>query len=72
MDKRESVKRIKGALENVTKSSAAGSDTFYGRGLRHEGYEGGYAAALRDVLLLLQSDTVPNTRGFLRENPSSK
>jgi hypothetical protein len=66
MQKREIVRRIRVAKVHVgaeINGHAAGGG-IYSRGLASEGYSGGYRDALEDVLLLLESDTVPNRRHY--------
>ena len=66
MRKRKTVREIEFALANIDKEVIAYAKR--GRiagGLALEGYKGGYRQALLDVLLLL-SDTIPETRGWWR------
>jgi hypothetical protein len=60
------LKIVRATLGAVTKDIAANTNLGdkYSRGLAAEGYAGGYAQALRDVLLLMESGTLPNTRHY--------
>jgi len=60
------------ALKNVTDELAGNGAGQYGRGLSPEGYAGGYAQALRDVLLLLEGHVRPNTRTYWRPSAPVK
>lgn len=60
------------ALKNVTDELAGNGAGQYGRGLSPEGYAGGYAQALRDVLLLLEGHVRPNTRTYWRRSAPAK
>lgn len=57
--------RIKWALERVTAEirSETNQGSLFSRGLSIEGYSGGYADALRDVLLLMNG-VVPERRNY--------
>lgn len=68
MDRRIVVRNIRFAAGRVRKEISDNAQSAYGRGLANEGYAGGYQQALADVLLMLESDTMPNTRGYWRED----
>lgn len=57
--------RIKAALERVNAEIRRTTDqtSMYSRGLSSEGWSGGYAAALRDVQLVLNG-VKPQTRDY--------
>lgn len=50
------------AVREISEFSASGGK--YAHGLASEGYAAGYRDAMSDALLLLESDTMPNTRFF--------
>lgn len=58
--------RIKLALKQANKTIADSIDRTnkYSSGLAYESFNGGYCAALRDVLLLTESDVIPRTHGW--------
>lgn len=67
MRKREALRHIKRAQDsvrgNIERTTDRGSQV--ARALAREGYEGGYADALSDVVLLLNG-TTPNRRDYWR------
>lgn len=69
MSRLQAKTRIKRALDKVNKEIAGQIDrsSMYSRGLSREGYQGGYAQALSDVLLVLDGNT-PNTRNYWENN----
>lgn len=64
MTRAKRLKLIRMALNRANKAIARDRDgsSMYSRGLSSEGFMGGYRSALSDVLLVLESDTVPNSR----------
>jgi hypothetical protein len=59
------IKRIRAALARVNREiSLNAQGGKFASGLASEGYAGGYADALNDVLLLIQGDCVPNRRDY--------
>jgi hypothetical protein len=59
---KRSIQVAASAVRKEIASNAAGGG-IYARGLANEGYAGGYAQALQDVLLLANG-VMPNTRGY--------
>jgi len=66
MHKRTVIRHIKHARDKVSIQirNDRRSGGKYARGLASEGYNGGYRDALNDVLLLLESDTIPDRRFY--------
>jgi hypothetical protein len=56
------------ARTEIASNAARGK---YGSGLSGEGYAGGYRDALEDVLLLINSGTLPNRRGWWQRRDST-
>jgi hypothetical protein len=51
------------AYESVKKEISCHDGSFYARGLAGEGWAGGYAAAMQDMLLAIRG-VKPNTRSY--------
>lgn len=64
MHRRAIIKHIRAAQDRIAQELRTNGSGLFGRGLSNEGYAGGYSQALSDVLLLLQSDCMPNTRNY--------
>lgn len=67
MNKRQASKAIDAALKRVQAEihdMAQQGDSLYGKGLATEGFSGGYAQALMDVSLVLNSGCMPNSRDY--------
>jgi hypothetical protein len=63
--KQSAKKQIDKALDKVNReiNNSTDRNNLYSRGLSREGWQGGYAQALMDVLLILNGVT-PNTRNY--------
>lgn len=66
MTKARAIKLIEKAYRRTVKEMSYTTGK-YGRGMATEGYVGGYSQALADVVLLLHSGCLPDTRGFWEE-----
>ena len=61
-------RKVQKALEAVEEEMADSShDSFYGRGLASEGYNGGYRDCLHDIQLALEGIT-PSRRGWWKDD----
>lgn len=58
--------RVQAEIRLNAGCDAAAGGSHVARGLSSEGYAGGYAQALQDVLLALNG-VAPNTRGYWKE-----
>lgn len=67
--KQNLVRKLDGVLRRVNEnvSNATDQSSLYSRGLATEGYDGGYAQCLRDVILFITSGATPSTRGYWRD-----
>ena len=63
---RKALARVNGEVADMTSEGG-----LYARGLASEGYAGGYAQALRDVLLALDG-VKPGTRHYWKDWPETK
>ena len=66
VDKRFITRRVRRARDLVRKSisDSIHRDSPFSAALAWEGYAGGYYHALNDVLLMLESDTIPTRQDF--------
>ncbi len=66
MDKRFITRRVRKARDTVRDQIASSIDpsSHVSAGLAWEGYQGGYYHALNDVLLMLESDTIPVRQNY--------